>query len=43
MTGDLRHAIERQAYGIAYREQAAFKDTYGGVEGIVFLEAHICS
>jgi pimeloyl-ACP methyl ester carboxylesterase len=35
-----RHKIEREAYGIAYAEQAAFKDTYGGVEGIVFLESY---
>jgi pimeloyl-ACP methyl ester carboxylesterase len=35
-----RHRITREAYGIAYAEQAAFKDTYGGVEGIVFLESY---
>jgi dienelactone hydrolase len=35
-----RHRIEREAYGIAYAEHAAFKDTYGGVEGIVFLESY---
>ena len=35
-----RHRIERQAYGIVYAEDAAFKDTYGGVEGAVFLEAY---
>jgi len=35
-----RHEIERRAYGVAYTEQAAFKDTYGGVEGIVFLECY---
>jgi pimeloyl-ACP methyl ester carboxylesterase len=35
-----RHRIEREAYGIAYAEQAAFKDTYGGVEGAVFLECY---
>jgi pimeloyl-ACP methyl ester carboxylesterase len=35
-----RHRIEREAYGVAYVEQAAFKDTYGGVEGMVFLECY---
>jgi pimeloyl-ACP methyl ester carboxylesterase len=35
-----RHEVERRAYGIAYTEQAAFKDTYGGAEGIVFLECY---
>jgi pimeloyl-ACP methyl ester carboxylesterase len=37
---ETRHRIEREAYGIAYPEQAGFKDTYGGVEGIVFLESY---
>jgi len=32
--------IDRRAFGIGYRELAAFKDTYGGEEGYVFLEAH---
>ena len=32
--------VDRRAFGIGYREQAAFKDTYGGAEGDVFLEAH---
>lgn len=35
-----RHEIERRAYGVLYTEQAAFKDTYGGVEGAVFLECY---
>ncbi len=35
-----RHRIARDAYGIVYAEQAAFKDTYGGVEGVVFLESY---
>ena len=35
-----RHEIERRAYGVAYTEKAAFKDTYGGAEGIVFLECY---
>ncbi len=30
--------IEREIFGIAYREAAGFKDTYGGAEGMVFLE-----
>jgi pimeloyl-ACP methyl ester carboxylesterase len=34
------HEIERRAFGIAYTEKAAFKDTYGGAEGIVFLECY---
>ncbi|HTQ67110.1 MAG TPA: hypothetical protein VMI13_00315 [Solirubrobacteraceae bacterium] len=38
--GTERHEIERHAYGVAYTEKAAFKDTYGGVEGIVFLECY---
>jgi pimeloyl-ACP methyl ester carboxylesterase len=35
-----RHQIERRAFGIGYSERAAFKDTYGGVEGAVFIEAY---
>ena len=35
-----RHEIERRAYGIAFAEAAAFKDTYGGAEGAVFLECY---
>jgi tRNA G37 N-methylase TrmD len=35
-----RRRITREAYGIGYAEQAAFKDTYGGVEGVVFLESY---
>jgi len=34
------YEIERRAFGIAYAERAAFKDTYGGVEGMVFLECY---
>lgn len=37
MTG---HRVRREAYGIGYAERAEFKDTYGGVEGFVFLEAY---
>jgi pimeloyl-ACP methyl ester carboxylesterase len=35
-----RYEIERRAYGVGYTERAAFKDTYGGVEGTVFLECY---
>lgn len=35
-----RREIDRRAYGIGYTEPAAFKDTYGGVEGMVFLECY---
>src|SRR3954451_17585305 len=35
-----RFRTEREAYPIVFQEQAAFKDTYGGVEGVVVLEAH---
>jgi pimeloyl-ACP methyl ester carboxylesterase len=35
-----RFEIDRRAYGVGYREQSAFKDTYGGAEGIVFLECY---
>ena len=34
------YEIERRAFGIGYAERAAFKDTYGGVEGFVFLECY---
>ncbi len=32
------HNIERQIFGVSYRETAAFKDTYGGEPGNVFIE-----
>jgi pimeloyl-ACP methyl ester carboxylesterase len=35
-----RYEIERRAFGIGYSERAAFKDTYGGIEGMVFLECY---
>jgi pimeloyl-ACP methyl ester carboxylesterase len=35
-----RFKTEREAYPIVFTEQAGFKDTYGGAEGIVVLEAH---
>ncbi len=34
-----RHEIVRVPYGIAFREDAPLKDTYGGEPGWVFLEA----
>src|SRR3954452_15284850 len=40
LSGMERFKTERTAYPIVFREQAAFKDTYGGVEGVVVLEAH---
>ena len=36
-----RYRTERIPYGIAYFEEAGFKDTYGGPEGLVFLESHL--
>ena len=35
-----RHQVERRAYGVGYAEASAFKDTYGGAEGMVFLECY---
>jgi dienelactone hydrolase len=35
-----RYEIDRRAYGVGYSERAAFKDTYGGAEGMVFLECY---
>ena len=32
------HTVERQIFGVSYRETAAFKDTYGGEPGNVFIE-----
>ena len=34
----MAHRVERQIYGVGYREAAAFKDTYGGEPGHVFIE-----
>ena len=34
-----RHRIARTPYMLGFREEAAFKDTYGGEPGWVFLEA----
>ena len=33
-----KHEVSRTIYGIAFEERAAFKDTYGGEAGHVFLE-----
>ncbi len=35
-----RHETDHRVYGIAFPETAQFKDTYGGVGGLVFLESH---
>jgi len=35
-----RFAIERRAFGVGFAERSAFKDTYGGMEGAVFLECY---
>jgi pimeloyl-ACP methyl ester carboxylesterase len=32
------HTVARQIYAVTYRETAAFKDTYGGEPGHVFIE-----
>jgi pimeloyl-ACP methyl ester carboxylesterase len=34
----MAHRVIRESYGIVYREHAAFKDTYGGEPGTVFIE-----
>jgi pimeloyl-ACP methyl ester carboxylesterase len=35
-----RFEYDRIPIGISFREQSAFRDTYGGAAGAVFLEAH---
>jgi hypothetical protein len=35
----VRYEIDRRAFGVAFRENAAFKDTCGGEQGIVVLDA----
>jgi pimeloyl-ACP methyl ester carboxylesterase len=35
-----RYEIERRPFGVGYSERSAFKDTYGGMEGMVFIECH---
>lgn len=34
----MAYRVIRESYGVVYREQAAFKDTYGGEPGSVFIE-----
>ena len=34
----MAYSIQRQTYGVVYQETAAFKDTYGGEPGTVFIE-----
>ena len=34
----MAHKVARQIYGVVYQETAAFKDTYGGEPGTVFIE-----
>ena len=37
----MRHDVEMIPYPLVYEEQAAFKDTYGGPEGIVVCESYL--
>jgi pimeloyl-ACP methyl ester carboxylesterase len=37
----MKHDVELIAYPLVYQEQAAFKDTYGGVEGVVVCESYL--
>lgn len=37
----MKKKYQRIPYLIVFQEQAAFKDTYGGAEGVVALEAHL--
>ncbi len=37
----MKRAVEQIAYPLVYTEQAAFKDTYGGVEGVVVCESYL--
>ena len=34
----MAYSIQRQTYAVVYQEMAAFKDTYGGEPGTVFIE-----
>ena len=34
----MAHTVEREIFGVGYRETTAFKDTYGGEVGHVFIE-----
>ncbi len=35
-----RHETAHEVYGIVFSEASEFKDTYGGMSGLVFLESH---
>lgn len=37
----VKKKYQRTPYLIVFQEQATFKDTYGGAEGSVALEAHL--
>jgi pimeloyl-ACP methyl ester carboxylesterase len=37
----MKRDVELIAYPLVYQEQAAFKDTYGGVEGVVVCESYL--
>jgi hypothetical protein len=37
----VKKKYQRIPYLIVFKEQATFKDTYGGAEGAVALEAHL--
>jgi pimeloyl-ACP methyl ester carboxylesterase len=37
----MKQSVERIPYLIAFQEQAAYQDTYGGVAGLVVLKAHL--
>lgn len=39
MSAPMRHEVSRLPYMIGFREEAGFKDTYGGEAGWVFIEA----
>lgn len=41
MSTSERIEVELVAYPLVYAEQAAFKDTYGGPEGVVVLESYL--
>ncbi|MDA1074649.1 MAG: alpha/beta fold hydrolase [Proteobacteria bacterium] len=34
----MAYSVKRESYGVVYKEEAAFKDTYGGEPGSVFIE-----
>src|SRR3546814_14515403 len=41
VAGRARFEIETVAYPLVYEEEAAFKDTYGGVEGVAVCESYL--